>query len=194
MGKNKKIIFISAVCFLIVASSFVIKKKFFNNEVIKTYDVLVQVRDQKTGDSEDEDMKTSLKKGDVVLLKEEGHVWSNTEKVSYLILKMNLTEKEAQKLTESVYKKLSRKEIKKEVEKFKKERKDVSDEELDSFKDELKNRRKVVVLRKYAIDFEKYFSDFKKEDLLYGQPYDDKIFDWFIVKRKQSFLHSLFSY
>lgn len=144
----------------------------------------MQVRDQNANGDEKENAKTSLKKGDVLLAQEEGHNWSTTEKVSYLILKINLTEKQREKLVDSVYKKLTRKEIKKELENFKNGRDDIPDEEIDRYKEELKNRKDVVVLRKYRINMEKYFPDFVANDLVVGQPYEDKVFDWSIVQKK----------
>ena len=57
------------------------------------YQVAVMVRSQNNPDPI-EDIKTSLKYGDVVVVKAEDNKWSKAEKVSYLILEMKLTERQ----------------------------------------------------------------------------------------------------
>lgn len=71
----------------------------------KVYQVLVTTYDDKLSDPE-EDKRSSMKKGYVVGVYAENHEWSESEKLSYLILKMKLTEEEAQKITEPVKKEI----------------------------------------------------------------------------------------
>jgi hypothetical protein len=111
----------------------------------KTYDVAVMRKDQSNGDSE-EDLRSSLKAGDVALAREAGREWSDTEKRIFLILKMKLTEKQAAKLTEAETRKLSEKEAK--------EKGLLSDEmEKEMSKEEKEEMRKETVrARKFRIN------------------------------------------
>ncbi len=130
----------------------------------KVYEVLVAVRDQHNSDPE-EDKKSSMKKGYVIGVYDDGHNWSETERKSYLILKMRLSEKEKSKLTEPV-------KVKK-----KKEEKEKKTEESNPVEN-----MEMVGIRKYKINLEKIgFADPKK--LLEEQPFQDKIFDWKIVEK-----------
>ncbi len=181
--KPKKVIIFLLLLVVIITVVFVSKKYIFKNEPKEIYEVAIMVRSQKASDPK-EDARSSLKKGDVLLAKKDGGKWSRTEKVSYLILKMNLTAKQFQKITEPVEKGLTKDEIKKEMEQFKKGREDILEEELEKYKEELKQRREIVIMRKYRINMEKYFPDFKANDLIKGQPFDGEVFDWKIVEKK----------
>ncbi len=128
-----------------------------NNQEKKVYEILVAVRNQYNPDPE-EDKKTSMKKGYVLGVYDDGHKWSETEKKSYLILKIKLTKTEKEKLIQPITEETSRKEDSSE-------------------KDE-----KIIALRKYKIDLNKIgFSNPKV--LIKEQPFlPDKIFDWSIVE------------
>jgi hypothetical protein len=65
----------------------------------RVYEALVQVEDRTLPDPA-EDKKASLKKGDVLVIFPEGHAWSDAEREGYLLLKLKLTDKEAQKLVQ----------------------------------------------------------------------------------------------
>jgi hypothetical protein len=65
----------------------------------QVYEALVNVVDQKSGNPT-EDARSSLKKGDVIAYFPAGHPWSDTEKISYLIVKIKLTPADAAKLTQ----------------------------------------------------------------------------------------------
>ena len=142
----------------------------------KVYDVLVQLRDQKNSDPI-EDAKSSAKKGDVVSLRVTGSEWSKTEKISYLILKMELTEEEAQKIVQSETKKLKEKEaLEKGI---------ANEEMLKNMPREEKANFLVedVLFREYRINFEK-LPEFDEKEVRNGQPFEEKIFGWEIVEKK----------
>lgn len=63
----------------------------------EVYEALIQLFDQGSNSPERAD-SSSLKKGDVVVIFPEKHSWSETEKTSYLILKLKITEEEADRL------------------------------------------------------------------------------------------------
>ena len=91
-----------------ITSGIVAWKKHRNNQKTENqpqvYEALVNIVDQKVTDSV-EDARSSLKKGDVIVYFLAGHPWSETEKNSYLILKIRLRPSEAVKLTEAKMKK-----------------------------------------------------------------------------------------
>ncbi len=182
MNKLKQLKFIIPIVILLIIGGFGLYKFLYNKAPKQIYEVAVMVRSQKSSNPE-EDKKTSLKAGDVMMVKEVGRKWSRTESVSYLILKMNLTEEEARKIVSPVEKKLSKDEIKKELDQFIKEQ-DISKEEKKNFEEELERRRETVVMRKYRIDMEE-FEGFKPIDLIKGQPYQEEVYDWGIVEKKK---------
>ncbi len=182
---NKTQVTTAMVFIVLMVIGFSLVKKFMNPAESFVYEVLVQARDQSGNGSPEEVARTTLQKGDVLLVKKgEKHSWSKTEKVSYLILKMKLTEDEAQKLVMPVERKLTRVEKKKEMEQFENGREDAPKEEMERFKDELDQRRVTTLMRKYRVNMEKYFSDFEPNALAQGQPYQEKIYDWDIVEKK----------
>ncbi len=160
---------------------FLLFNQFYHPPAKQIYEVAVMVRDQHNSDPE-EDRRTSLKKGDVLVVHPEGHNWSRTEKISYLILKMKLTKTQAEKLTRPEEEKLSRSERKKRLEEMTKDR-NLKKEEIKRIEEELKQERKVIRARLYKIDLSK-LGEFKPVDLLKGQPFQDKIYDWSIVEKK----------
>ncbi len=180
---NKTQITTALVVMVLIAGGFWIFN-FFTKDKGESfvYEVLVQVRDKKSSNDPVEDAKTSFKKGDVLLTKKGESSWSATEKVSYLILKMELTEDQNQKLTMSVEKEMDKKEIKKELEQFKENREGFLEEEIEKIEEELKQRKEIVAIRKYRINMEEFFSDFVPTDLIQGQPYQKEVYDWSMVE------------
>lgn len=63
------------------------------------FEVLVVLRDQQASNPE-EDRRVALKRGDVIAVRKLPHLWSDTERVSYLIVKIKMTGKEANALLE----------------------------------------------------------------------------------------------
>ncbi len=142
---------------------------------VKVYDALVMLKDQKSANSE-EDAKNSAKKGDVILIRETGQEWSKTEKISYLILKIKLNEKQAQKIVQAKTKKLSKDEAK--------EKGLVDDERLKTMeKEELEQTLKEDILfREYRVKIEKL--EFDPMKVRNEQPFEDEEFGWSLVEKK----------
>ena len=141
----------------------------------QTYEVAVMIRNQKNPDPI-EDARSSLKYGDVLVVKKEGHQWSDIEKISYLIIKMRLNRNQAQKITEAKYQKEKYENLDEEG------RKELNDR-LKSWG--LKDVPLVIVkARQYRINMEKYFKDFDPVDLLHKSLYQDRVFDWSVVEKK----------
>ncbi|HFC76951.1 MAG TPA: hypothetical protein ENJ27_01855 [Candidatus Moranbacteria bacterium] len=139
-----------------------------DNTEKKEYEVLVFVRNQ-TNPNPEEDKKTSMKKGYVVGVYDNGHKWAKAEKSSYLILKMNLTDMEKTKLTQPV-----EREIKID---------DLPEPERKSLREEGQDTKKETIgLRAYKINLDKIGFESIKQ-LSSGQPFEDKIFGWEIVEK-----------
>ncbi len=138
----------------------------FENEKLQqaqVYEAAIQVRDQYNSDPE-EDARTCLKKGDVMLVLPENHIWSKTELISSLILKIKMTEDQAAKLTQPV---------EKENDKKREDKEEGEPEE-----------KEVIKMRKYRVKIESL--DFNIEKLSEGQPFESKVFEWDdIVEEKQ---------
>jgi hypothetical protein len=152
------------------------------NDQKQAYDVLIMVHDQTNSDPA-EDRRTSMKTGDVLVVQPQGHEWSNTEKISYLILKMNLTEAQAAKLTQAKEREVTEKELSAEEKTRMEEEKKRAKDENREYRPEPK--RETLIAREYFIDLRSEFPDFKDIDLLAGQPFLDKVYDWGIVSRKK---------
>ncbi len=117
----------------------------------KVWETLVVIRDQKIPDPV-EDLRSSLKRGDVVVVREEGHQWSKTEYISYLIVKIKAKPAKIQKLLEPLEKEL--------------DQKDEND----------KPKKETLIARRYKIDLEK--TGFSGEQVINGQPLLDKVFSF----------------
>lgn len=137
--------------------------------LVKNYQVLVSVHDNTMPDPA-EDKKSSMKKGYVVGVYDENHEWSDTEKVSFLILKMKLSETQSSELMAPVEKDLDPKTL--------------SQEQQDQLKQD-KNapvQKETIAARQYKINLGKIgFND--PNSLLTSQPYQDKVFGWEIVQK-----------
>jgi len=98
---KKKIIIAVAVVAVIIGGIFGWKKyqsyKTEKEKTMSVFEALVMVTDQ-TASNPEEDARSSLKRGDVIAIFPEGHPWSDTEKTSYLIVKIKTTQENAQKL------------------------------------------------------------------------------------------------
>ncbi len=181
---SKKVLTLLVIALVVIAAgvTLIMKKGGFGKDQPKQdYEIAVQVRDQHNSDPV-EDMRTSMKAGDVLVVQKAGHSWSNTEQVSYLILKMNLNDEEKAKLVEQEERKLSRKEIKA---RRPANYDDLPKEEKKRYEEmeEGRPQTETVRPRKYRIDLEKLgFSD--PNVLLSGQPLLGKTYDWSIVEEK----------
>lgn len=159
----------------------------------QVYQVAIMVRSQNNPDPI-EDRRTSLKRGDVLVVQGEKHKFSKTESVSYLILKMKLNEEQAAKLTSADEKQLSEDEINAEIAKRNEERTTraaesdykITDEEVKREEEEIRQRRITIRPRLYFIDLSRgSFSEFEANDLLEGQPFMEKVYRWGIVSKKK---------
>jgi hypothetical protein len=104
---KKKIVIVLILAVVIIGAFFAWKKyknyKAGKEETMSVYEALVMVADQ-TASNPEEDARSSLKRGDVIAIFPEGHPWSDTERASYLIVKIKTTQENAQKLLEPVTK------------------------------------------------------------------------------------------
>jgi hypothetical protein len=101
MRKKKIILTLIFVAMAMVSlTAFLISRHRNQNEKQgKVYEALVMPKDQTNPDPK-EDARSSLKAGDVIGIFPEGHVWSDTERQSYLLLKLTLSDSEVQELTQ----------------------------------------------------------------------------------------------
>lgn len=171
---SKKTIIIALVVLSVVVIGSFVGYKALKPQPKKVYEALIQVRSQSNPDPA-EDVKTSLKAGDVLVVLPEGHNWSQTERVSYLILKMNLTEEQARKLLEPEEKVEMVNLPKEEIEQAKKEGQKIEKE---------REQRTTLRTRRYRIMIEEIDPSFDPNVLLERQPFLDKTYDWKIVEKK----------
>lgn len=71
----------------------------YSDSETATFEALVMLRDQ-TASNPQEDAASSLKRGDVLAVRKRPHLWSDTERVSYLVVPIEMTGKEANRLLE----------------------------------------------------------------------------------------------
>ncbi|MDX9855990.1 MAG: hypothetical protein WC260_04255 [Candidatus Pacearchaeota archaeon] len=132
------------------------------------YEVLVSVRDEMSPDPE-EDRRSSMKKGYVIGVYDEGQKWSDTERISFLILKMELTQEQKEKLTRPIEKESER---------------EKSAEEKEREGEEDMKEMETISIREYKIDLEKIgFED--PNSLLKGQPFEREVFGWEVVEKTE---------
>jgi hypothetical protein len=165
VNKKRFIAFIAVVVLLIAGTVWgVIKFKNRNNPANQeqVYEALVNVVDQKTSDPV-EDARSSLKKGDVIAYFPEGHNWSDTEKNSYLIVKLKLKAADAAKLMEAVTK----------------EGKEVESQSTGAM---VGKRLETVRARKYFLNLPEF--DVQKFWSNQQQPFADKVFTSSIIDKK----------
>ena len=136
-----------------------------NNGPTTTRQVLVSVHDFSMPDPV-EDKKTSIKMGYVVGVYPEDHQWSDTEKISFLILKMKLNDTQASELTAPLTQAI----------------KNPTDQQKQEVKTDPQAGTETVAAREYKINLGKIgFTD--AASLAKGQPFLDKVFDWGIVEK-----------
>lgn len=168
-------ILLAGFCLVIFIGVFSIIKMLVNYYSTEVYEAAIVVYNQKNPDPI-KDAKSSFKIGDVLVLKKEGHNWSNLEKISYLLIKIELTKSQSEKIVMSKYRKYNYE--------------DLSKTEMDELNSRLKTSglsevpKEVVNLRQYRINMEKYFKDFDPLVLLHKQPYLYTIYNWDIVQKK----------
>lgn len=157
--KNLVILLVFAI--IIIGGIFAWKK--FNSpkeDTRSVFEALVQVADQ-TVSNPDEDKRSSLKRGDVIAVFPEGHPWSDTEKSSYLIVKIKTTQESANKLLEPVTK---------EIKREKKEGEQDMGPEVET-----------VRPRRYYLDID---VPTVNELMTKGQPYKDKVFGEGVIEER----------
>lgn len=169
MARKNKIILLAIVCLAVVLGGILIFQKGGIDLSAKkeqgdqasgrqTYEAMVVIRDQINPDPE-EDRKNSLKRGDVIIVRPEGHEWSGTEYKSYLLVKMELTEKDLEKLLVPLEGEIGK------------------DEKTGEAKKE------TVIARRYKIDLDKI--GFAGSQVISGQPLKDKVFGEEIIEEKE---------
>lgn len=160
---------------IVIFSGYQLASKLIAYYATEVYSVAVMPRSQLNRNPV-EDARSSLKYGDILTIQSANHNWSDLEKISYLIIKMNLTKSQAVKLTAPKYQK----------EKYA----DLTSSALDELNQRVKENglsevpQEIVQARQYRINMEKIFSDFDPLVLLHRQPYADTIYDWSIIVRK----------
>jgi hypothetical protein len=146
-----------------------------NKTEYKVYDAAIQLRDQKNSNPE-EDARSSSKKGDVILIRETGREWSDTEKVSYLIIKIKLSDEQAQKIVQAKATNLSKEEALEKGILNEEMSKDMQKEELDQL------LKEDILFREYRIDIDKLGLDLEKIQKERKIPEEE--FNWKIVEKK----------
>lgn len=183
MPQKKKLIIIAVAVIVIVVAGATIFKKGFKASPKAFYEVAVMVRSQVSSDPV-EDAKSSLKAGDVIVIQNEGHNWSASEKISYLILKMELTEEQKEKLMAPKVRIRDKSELSEEERKMVEEEEKQMEESKERDKNFVPERlRETLILREYQIDFSK-LPEFSADGLMNGQPFLEEVYGWSIVKRK----------
>jgi hypothetical protein len=170
VSKKPLIIFLTVII-LLVGGYFGYKKyqknKFMKGNAESVYEVLVQMADEKVNDPV-EDARSSLKRGDVIAYVPEGHQWSDTEKISYLIVKMKLKPVDASKLMEAETKD-----------------KPIDEARKKEMPEGMKSEKETVRARKYQINLDKLdVEDLTINDLAKGQPTGDKVFGENVIRKK----------
>jgi hypothetical protein len=163
---NKKTVIIGIVIVVLAAGGLFFGRKYLKPKPKQIYEALIAVRSQSNPDPK-EDERNSLKAGDVILVLPEGHKWSETERVSYLILRMKMNEDQARTLVEP-----EQKTVKEEV------------PSGPDGKKEKQERQEILRARRYRINLEELDKNFNPNDLLARQPYLDKVYDWSLVEKK----------
>jgi len=183
---RKKAIIIGIILLAVIGLAVILRLTIFKPAEKRIYQVAVMVRSQNNKDPI-EDRKTSLKAGDVLSVQDADHKWSKTESISYLILKMELTEEQKQKLTQSEEREIPAEEMSEEELRRIEEEKQRANEEGREYEPE--PRTEVLRAREYYIDLSKKdFEGFEAMDLYNGQPFQEKAYDWGIVEKKKSVL------
>ena len=174
----KKKILTAVLIVVVLYGGWFLAFKVFKSAPKQIYEVAVYAHNQSGSDS-----SSSMRMGDALVVMKEGHSWSHTESISYLILKMSLSEEQAQKLSMADEKEIPFKQWSDEEKQRAEEEEARAKEEDREYFEEPK--RETLRPRLYRIDFEdKVFEGFTRVQLMQGQPYKDMVFDWGIVEKK----------
>jgi hypothetical protein len=180
---SKKTLVIAAAALIVIALGAWLALKYAKPAPKQVYSVAVMVRSQ-VNDDPAEDRRTSLKAGDALVVQPENHSWSYTESISYLILKMSLTEEQARKLTQPKEREIDEDELSEEEQQRIEEEKKLAKEEDREYVPE--PRRETLIAREYYIDLSKdEFEGLNPDTLSDGNPFQDVVFDWGVVERKR---------
>lgn len=184
---HKKPIIIGLAVVLALLALWPLVQKAFKPDPKFLYQAAIFPYDQKSSNPA-EDQKSSHKRGDVLVIKkeEEGKKisWSRTERITYLILKLELTEEQAQKLTMADEREIPEKDWSEEEKQMAAEEKQRAEAEGREYQPEPK--RETLRPRLYYVDLSKKpFNDFDRNVLLTGQPWEEDIFNWSIVEKKK---------
>lgn len=177
--RKKKFAIVLVIALVLIVGGWFIVTKVIKPAPKQAYDVAVMVRSQGGGGADD--AKSNLKKGDVLAIQKQGHNWSKTEKISYLILEMELTQEQKQKLMQPKTKELDKEES---LEKGLIRQEELEGENAMSGAELEERLKQTVSAREYYIDFDELPKDFKPADLINNQPFEGQVFDWGIVDKK----------
>ena len=153
MNIKTKFLIPLAIIAVILTVVFIISKKAGWFEETQTYEALTEVRGEDAGD--------------VIALLPEGHEWSETEKTSYLILKIRLVPEDAAKLTQP---------------ETREAKPPLGSEASKDEKRDMEPRRETIRARAYRLKIETL--EFNPDEIWKGQPYADKIFDKDLIEKK----------
>lgn len=159
-----KIPIIGIIAIAIFAGLIYAYKKNINTDISQNEDrqgiweVMVVIRDQNLSPDPVEDAKGALKRGDVISVREEGHAWSYTEYVSYLLVKIDAKKSVVDSLLLPLEKETK---------------------EKDSEGNKIKE---TILARKYKIDLEKI--GFTGNNTINGQPLEGQVFKEDVIVKK----------
>ena len=169
---------------IILVTAFLAFKKFYKPEELKSYEALVSIREMSGAGSAEEKARSTMYPGDVIAIKEGAGNWSTTERVSYLIVKLNLKPSQAEKLTRALTEKPSSDSVEVEIKRFKESSPELKKEDIERFEEEAKNRDITLKQREYRINLKKILPEnFDPNTLVNGQPTEGKTFGWEAVTR-----------
>ena len=114
--------------------------------------------------------------GDAFMIQGQNFLFSSQDLASYMIIKMDLSEKEVQKLNMPVQRELAESELPEEVQAQRREMREQG-EKPEPYLETIANR-------KYRTDMDR-FGNIGVDDLKNGQPYLDKVYGWKIVEERE---------
>jgi len=152
--KTKILISLAIVAVVSAAIFAVAGKKSGWFEKAQIYEALVEMRGEEAGDA--------------IVILPEGHQWSDTEKTSYLILKLKLKPEEAAKLTEPEQREIDRN----------------SSKLMETDKDKENRGPEFETIRARAYRLKIETLQFNPDEIEKGQPFADKIFDSNLMEEK----------
>ncbi len=129
---------------------------------VSPYKLMIKINGKKQSSSD------NYQRGDIILIQSADHQFSTAEKNGFLIIKVELTSKQAELLTQALVEKAKEEKTKN---KENKENKDEKDQE----KEFQKHQEKIIQLRKYYVDLKKIGIG---SNVQRGREIDDKTFRW----------------